>query len=363
MQFAMEAGGYKVTEKMKLTSSKKYIEFKGDASFSWKNDGLKSISDASKSTYLVEVGKNIQAAYKKALASFQKAVQALIDGVEKQMIAMENAFKKKHAKTPPSGKDVETAVNKMNAFKDTELAKVQAEAEKLYVGAVSPLTGKAHEAGCKKIEEGAKLKKEKGKLIWGILKFVVVGTAIAFAVVATIAAAPAVGIAATVVAGVALVVKGASTVIASAKDITAWAKQYRSNVSIAAEEVSKAEKAIAKALTAIEAANKNHEAMTLKVGQVKQEFLTAISKLDADKSGDKKIQDARKKLELGKSDLLKFETKLGGKPSDVLAALKKAKEDLVKAQPTKVADLDKENRWVDLFKNAADVASSAVKAF
>lgn len=365
MQFVMETTGYKIVEKMKMSSSKKYVELKGDVAFSWKNGGLTKISSQSKDTYLVEVGKTIQAAYKKALASLIKSIQKLIDGVEKKMIALEKAFEKKYAKTPPTGKQVETATKEMNAFKDSELLKIQQQAQNLYQEAIAKLTKPAHEAGCKKIQEGAKIKKDNGKLIWTIIKFVVVATAIAFAVVATVATAGAATplLIATIVAGVALLTKSVSLVVSTAKDIAEWAKQYRANVKIAAEEVSNAESAIDKALTAIEAANKNHEAMTLKVGQMKEEFLTAISKLSGDKSGDKKIQEARKDLEKGQADLLKFETQLGGKPVDVLAALKKAKTDLVKAQPKKIPNLDTSNRWADFFKNAADVASSAVKAF
>ncbi len=365
MQFVMATNGYKVVEKMKMTSSKKYVELTGDATFSWTNDGLTKISDGSKAEYLVIVGKTIQAAYKKALAGFQKTIQGLIDAVEKAMIAMENAFKKKSAKSPPSGKEVETAVNEMNAFKDAELAKVATKAQDLYQAAIAKLTKPAHDAGCKKIQEGAKIKKDNGKLVWTVIKFVVVGTAIAFATVATIATAGAAAplLAATIVTGVALLTKSVSLIVSTAKDITAWAKQYRSNVAIAADEIAAAEKAIAKALTAIEAANKNHEAMTLKSGEIKQEFLTAIKKLDGDKSGDKKIAQARKDLEQGSADIAKFESQLGGHPSHVLAALKTAQTDLVKARPKKIPDLDTSNRWADFFKNAADVASSAVKAF
>ncbi|WP_428925594.1 hypothetical protein [Marinibacterium sp. SX1] len=361
MQFVMEAGGYKVVEKMRLKSSKKYVELSGDATFSWKNEGIAAISDKSRGAYLAEVGKTIQSAYKKALTAVTKAIQALIDGVEKKMMAMELAFTKKHAKSPPTGKEVEAALKQMNAFKDSELVKIGAEAQKLYQEAVARLTRPAHEAGCKKIQEGATLKKDHGKLAWTLVKFVVVATAIAFATVATIATGGAAAV--VIVAAAALITKGLSLIVSTAKDLTAYAKQYRANVAIAADEVATAEKAIDKALKAIEAANANHEAMTLKVGQVKQEFLVAIKKLDGDKSGDKKVQEARKNLEQGQSDILKFETQLGGKPADVLAALKTAKQDLVKAQPRKVPDLDTSNRWADFFKNAADVTSSAVKAF
>ena len=365
MQFVMEASGYKVVEKMKMTSAKKYVELKADATFSWTNSGLTKISDTSKSSYLVVVGKAIQLAYKKAMAGLLKAIQKLLDGVEKEMMSMEKAFTKKYAKTPPTGKQVEKASDEMNAFKKNELVKIAADAQKLYQDAIGKLTKPAHEAGCKKIQEGSKLKKDHGKLIWTVIKFVVVATAIAFAVVATVVTAGAAAplLAATIVGAVALLTKSVSLVISTAKDIAEYAKQYRANVAIAADEVSNAEKAINKALTAIEAANKNHEAMTLKVGQMKQEFTTAITKLEGDKSGDKKIQQARKDLEKGQSELLKFETQLGGKPSDVLAALKKAKEDLVKAQPKKAPSLDTTNKWADFFKNAADVSSSAVKAF
>lgn len=365
MQFVMEASGYKVVEKMKMTSSKKYVELKGDATFSWTNSGLTKISDTSKSSYLVVVGKAIQQAYKKALAGLMKAIQKLLDGVEKEMMSMEKAFTKKYAKTPPTGKQVEKASDEMNTFKKNELVKIAAEAQKLYQDAIGKLTKPAHDAGCKKIQEGSKLKKDHGKLIWTVIKFVVVATAIAFAVVATVATAGAATplLVATILGAVALLTKSVSLVISTAKDIAEYAKQYRANVLIAADEVSNAEKAIDKALTAIEAANKNHEAMTLKVGQVKQEFDTALAKLDGDKTGDKTIKQAQKDLKSGKADLVKFETQLGGKPADVLAALKKAKGDLVKAQPKKMASLDTSNKWADFFKNAADVTASAAKAF
>ena len=366
MQYAMDltGGGFKVTEKsLKIESAKKYLEVSGDISFGWMNDGLKSISEKSKLAYLAEVGKSIQSNYKKALEAFKKQVLKLLNALEKKLIALETAFKKKHAKAPPTGKQVEAVADKVAAMRDAEMKSIETQAQKLYKDAIAPLTKAAHAAGCKKINEGAKIKKDHGKLIWTVVKIVVVATAIAVSVFATIATAgAATPLLVTVTALSAAVLKTGGLVMSAAKDLTSYFKQYRANVSIAAEEVANAHKAIDKALTAIEAANKNHEVMQLKIGQVKQEFINAISEVDKSKVNTKEIQKARSDLEKGKSEVLAFETKLGGNPSDVMAALKKGKAELLKSQPKKVPDLDSPNRWADFFKNAGDVVAAAAKA-
>ncbi|MEM8633070.1 MAG: hypothetical protein AAGF74_17750 [Pseudomonadota bacterium] len=367
MQFKMEAAGYNITDTLQMTSKKKLVELKGETNFSWTNSSLPLISDQGQGAYLVAVGQTIQAANKKALAGLVKTIQGLIDGLEKKIIEMEDKFKKKHKKTPPTGKEVEAEVDRIEAYKSSALTLIGDKAKELYKTAIAKLTKPAHDAGCKKIQEGSKLKKNYGQLKWTALKFVLVAAAITLAAVATVLTA---GLAtpvliATISGGLALLGKSASLVTSTAKDINAWRKQYRANVELAADHISTAEKTVDKAIEAIKRANQNHEAMTMKIGLMRDTFEAASTKLQEDNSKHKEVAKARADLEKRIEELLKFERQLGGHPQHVLSGLEQAKAALAKSRPGKVADLDPANRWMDLFKNATDVlkgAASVLKA-
>lgn len=355
--------GLNIRDDIKWESSEKFFKFEANVRLKWTNSGLAEISEQSRMTFFGEVIKQFRKNYDKMVKAFTTSVQKLLKELEKQIKKMVNDFKKKHAKKAADPNEVKKATDQINSYQASRLAQIQKEANALFRSSVEPSISKAFQASCKKIQEGATLKKQKSNLIWGVLKILIVGTAIAFAAIATIATMGAsAGLAAGVVGLIALAAKAVSTVVAGVKDIKAYAKQFQANVDLAASEIVAANKALERAEKALTAANKNHEVLLLKTGEIKRLYDEAASKFP-DGVDDKQIKDARNKLKLARIELLNFEKKIGDRPTNVLATVKASRQQLSNAKTDAWNNLDKANRWADLAKNCSDVLSSAVKAF
>ncbi len=362
MQVQMLDNGLKITDKFKWSSSEKFFDFDADVGFDWLNEGLANISKNSWTTYMGEVVKQFRKNYDKMMKDFTKTVQGELLKLEKAIKKMASDFEKQMKKKRVTEQEAKKAADAMTAKRTTELARIKKEAEAAFRSAVEPSLTKAHDAACKKIQEGATLKKKKAKMVWTVVKFVLVATAIVLAVVATVASAGAgAAVAVTVLAAIGIAFKAISLVASTVKDVVAFAKQYRSNVNIAATELANAEKALNSALKALEMADKNHEAMMLKTGEIKRKWSDAKAKLDKDNTGEKAVANARKKLDEGLTEVTVFERKLGATPKEAIASVNRAKAELVKANPKKWNDLDTANKLADCAKNITDACAQAAK--
>ncbi|MEP1586340.1 MAG: hypothetical protein ABJR46_10295 [Tateyamaria sp.] len=318
--------GFKATEqKAEYQSKRGRAKVHCPVAFNYTDTALDAMPTKGAKDFLTKLGITLQADYKSVFDKFSNDVMKKLNDLEAKLDKAEADFVKKAQKKAPSASEIETFANALDKALRAGCQNIADNATEDYKKLVEDIVDKARTKTLKAMGAAGKPSlKQKAKIAFTVIKFVIVVVAIVGASIALGPAAP-IGIAVGV-AGI--VLKGLSATITLCKDCKAFAKSYESAVTKAAKDLKTAETAVDEALAQVRTAKDSYTALEMKLGKAMEIMKAAEKKAQSGK--DPKLDKAKKNIDDAMSELSSY-TKTLGNPDIAMKELEAARAAMRKA--------------------------------